>query len=439
MTLGQYPALTLGESGTAFATGLTAASEGGDVNQIVSFVLNSGSANWSYQAPPGATASIIAATDAGGLVAKIRGATDSVIRFDGAGNGTFDGAPTNPLTNVDFLYKDTFIGNYNTQTILSSSGQLVNVSPNVWPRPAGNRQLQHAASKPEVVTFLPSHLDFPPPNTHYDISDFYSEMLATVPSVSEKNTSPRPVTTKAIQKFLDSNDARVQKFTAEVVRPLDVLAFLGHGVVKNDGSPNEFSYGLWFYYPTSNPPFADPTAPYDVPYTYLDSNGSEVTQYLPFEPNWNDHKIISLEEDVTKVVGLGPLWQYQNDQWAIRNPSIFLAGKLAPQAKIMFFASCSLNPSFGAPGEIPPFVQMWDVHDISIDGTVENRVRAMIVPDTPIGSNVLLAAASKAWIQILKNLVQGATVGDAVAQANTVPGAQQFKVLGNHGIKLKSE
>ena len=82
---------------------------------------------------------------------------------------------------------------------------------------------------------------------------------------------------------------------------------------------------------------------------------------------------------------------------------------------------------------------MWDVHDISIDGTVENRVRAMIVPDTPIGSQVLLAAASKAWIQILNNLVQGATVGDAVAQANSVPGAQQFKVLGNHGIKLKSE
>jgi len=171
-----------------------------------------------------------------------------------------------------------------------------------------------------------------------------------------------------------------------------------------------------------------------------------VKDRLYCEPyGWNDHKLVSIEEDLTKVVGVSsnPNWNYRNSQWTVDpilgHPSLLLASRLAPEAKIMFFASCSLNPSFGFPGEIPPFVQMWDVHDLSIDGTVESRVRAMIVPDTQIGSSVNLAQAAKAWVQILNNLVHGATVGDAVAAANNVPNAAHFRVLGNHGVKLWSE
>src|SRR5882672_2213876 len=53
--LGKYPTMVLGENGTAFASGLTAASDGSsnDVDQIVSFDLNSGTPNWSYQTTVG--------------------------------------------------------------------------------------------------------------------------------------------------------------------------------------------------------------------------------------------------------------------------------------------------------------------------------------------------------------------------------------------------
>ena len=129
-----------------------------------------------------------------------------------------------------------------------------------------------------------------------------------------------------------------------------------------------------------------------------------------------------------------------------------LADKLAPQAKIMYFGACSLNPSFAAPGEVPPFVQMWDVHDLTIDGAVESRVRAMIVPVFPPNrqkpDEVLLYLAGKEWEFILQKLVSGSNVADAVSYANSQiqldPGyATQnqglyWKVLGNHGVKLSS-
>jgi hypothetical protein len=444
--------LVLGDNHTAFFT---------DTVDIVAFNVNTGIPLWTWATttPP---VSFIGASDGQGLVTVVgsestpsgRADSQTVIRFDASGNRTSDSwtstaaanAGASGLTNIDHFASDAFSvtgvdsnGNLLRSTMISS-GQPVTVAATAWPRLSGNRQHNRSPNLPEVVTFLPSHLGFPP-SPPYDVPNFYTDMLGTVPSISEKNTGPTPANARAIQRFFGGNDAQVQKFRGELSRPLDALSFVGHGVVKNEGESSEFSYGLWFYYPASNPPFADPTAPFDKIYNYSDANGNQVTQTLPYEPNWNDHKLLSLEEDATKLVGLSSSWRYRNSQWAIEYPSFFLAGKLAPQAKIMFFGACSLNPSFGFPGEISPFVQMWDVHDLSIDGTVEMRVRAMIVPNVQIGSTVPLAEAAAAWVKILNHLVHGSTVGEAVSAANneTPPSTVKFKVLGNHGVKLTSE
>jgi hypothetical protein len=169
-----------------------------------------------------------------------------------------------------------------------------------------------------------------------------------------------------------------------------------------------------------------------------------------------------MEKDVTTVTGLSSNanWNYSNNAWALAHPSVLLVNKAGPQAKIMFFGACSLSPGFGFPGEVPPFVQMWDVHDLSIDGEAETRVRAMIVPVYPPNhwlrknfntDDVELGLASKEWIYILSQLVAGANVTDAVNYANNqilsdpvyLQNPQYngvyWTVLGNHGVNLRSE
>lgn len=75
-----------------------------------------------------------------------------------------------------------------------------------------------------------------------------------------------PGTVKAFQRFHDGNSARVQVFQSELNRPLDALAYIGHSLDSNEGTPYQFSFGITFYYPNSNLPFADPNAPCDVLY-----------------------------------------------------------------------------------------------------------------------------------------------------------------------------
>lgn len=69
LTFGQYPTLVLGENGTAFADGRTAANDGtnNDVDQVTSFDLNSGAPNWTHQAGTQSTLSIMAVLSDGSL------------------------------------------------------------------------------------------------------------------------------------------------------------------------------------------------------------------------------------------------------------------------------------------------------------------------------------------------------------------------------------
>ena len=97
----------------------------------------------------------------------------------------------------------------------------------------------------------------------------------------------------------------------------------------------------------------------------------------------------------------------------------------------MFFASCALSPAFAKPGEVPPFIQMWGIHDPSIDGKQETEQRAMIVPTISV---VTLGTAASEWTSILNNLLKGQTVQAAVNNAG--PG---WRVLGNQSVIIHTK
>src|SRR5271163_3666925 len=93
VNIAQQPDLVLGENGVAFASGMTTATVNGtptQVSQIASFNLSSGAPNWTYQAPTGATLTIIAATQGNGLIVKIVNGSqpDTVVSLDSTGTPT---------------------------------------------------------------------------------------------------------------------------------------------------------------------------------------------------------------------------------------------------------------------------------------------------------------------------------------------------------------
>jgi hypothetical protein len=163
-----------------------------------------------------------------------------------------------------------------------------------------------------------------------------------------------------------------------------------------------------------------------------------VVAYLPCEENWGDHKIVTIEEDSTVALAhLSNAWRkYINSPWTLPNyhPELKISQKMYPQAKIMFFAACALNPSFAQPGEIPPFIQMWDIHDPTIDSITETRQRVIIVPDYAVTN---LADVANQWVHILQHLVKGETVSSAVGHANDETN-KKWKALGNPNVTLKT-
>jgi len=82
----KQPDLVLGDSGVAFASGMTTATVNGtptQVSQVASFNISSGAPNWTYQATPGDTLSIIEATDDGGVT--INDFNNGVIQLSSGG------------------------------------------------------------------------------------------------------------------------------------------------------------------------------------------------------------------------------------------------------------------------------------------------------------------------------------------------------------------
>jgi hypothetical protein len=475
--------MVLGDQGTYFTT---------DHQQVRAFDEASGNQLWSWTPSPWAVntytpwVEIIAATAGGGVAVReiqttanstngIPTGQEDVVRLDSNGNATYDSWGTSSgsaaygvLSNSTYWVNGEWVGVSSDPVIEAVSGETLEVAVTDWSSGAGgggggNRQGQNRPKLPEIITFLPSHLSEPnqPQN---DVPAFYTSMLggaqnnqifkAQVPSINNIQNDGGTLTGQtpvAEQTFFDGMDpvhgtATASTFLAWMQHPIDALAFIGHAIDTHYDNPDiDFSYGINFYLPKAasvNCP--DPTVKkpdpihdgWDMEY-YGEGivNGVlnvPIATYLPCEPKWNDHKLITIEENSTVALAhLGANWLYINSPWTlpVYHPQLLVSEKMFPQAKILFFASCALNPTFGKPGEVPPFIQMWDIHDPTIDRIQETRQRAIVVPTTPVA---LLATAAAKWQSILQNLTAGKNIQDAVGNdAN-------WKVLGNPNVTISS-
>jgi hypothetical protein len=142
VNIAQQPSLVLGENGVAFASGMTTANVNGtptQVSQIASFNTSSGSTNWTYQAQPNYTLSIISSALGNGLAAKTTDDTgnDNVVRFDSSGNASFDDWGSTASGIDFFIAGDSWIGSAGTNSFGVYSAPPVDLSTSSWFRPAG--------------------------------------------------------------------------------------------------------------------------------------------------------------------------------------------------------------------------------------------------------------------------------------------------------------
>lgn len=138
--VGTYPTMVLGENGIAFATDGTNSdpSDPNDGPQIVSFDLNSGAPNWSYQLGSQDQLTIIASTAGNGLTAKVTDSgADSVIRFDPAGTPLSDSWSGNQ---IDYYMGDLWVGNAPSSAAAAFTAEPIIEAAAPGTRPKGDPQ-----------------------------------------------------------------------------------------------------------------------------------------------------------------------------------------------------------------------------------------------------------------------------------------------------------
>jgi hypothetical protein len=119
------------------------------------------------------------------------------------------------------------------------------------------------------------------------------------------------------------------------------------------------------------------------------------------------------------------------------------------QAKIVFIGACAIQPDIFVSPIIPPFLQMWDIHNQTIDLNLNvipaTKGRAIIAP-TSEGTD--LTAAAKIWIRILGDMLgdpkshkAAMSVGEAVDEANKWLNASgltgSWSVIGDPTTRLR--
>jgi hypothetical protein len=316
----------------------------------------------------------------------------------------------------------------------------------------GNTQKQRAPHIPDVVSYLPSHIEASASQT-FRTDNFACSMDKLVSNTAGTyNTNcpaPSNKSARVTQHYRIREKAIVQTFREDIARPLDAIAFVGHSEVQNLGQPNEFSYGVMFYYPNFPGKNEGDESSWDV--EYPDPSGSGLYERLAPEcfPESTqcgqtvqpENKLLALIKDRATVKNLDmTIWDYSNDFAAIASQPgpphkrLLLADKLTQQAKVMFFGSCAVKPQLAHANEVPVFLQMWDIHDVTID-QAETRERAIIVP---VGNDVDLLNAGDVWTGILQAMVQQhKTVQQAVDLINATNPGQHFTVYGNHNVRLR--
>ena len=459
----------LGDQGTYFIT---------DGNQVVCVDEASGNEQWRWRSNSG-TAEIIAATAGGGVAVKnIVGNQEDVVRLDSTGTPTFDtwgtsggSAGYGVLSYSTYWANGVWFGVGGDPVPEGVVGEPLGDAGGPYPFAGGNGPGQHASETPTVVNFLPSLienqiLNIPnagAPNTpttadfpcYMDSSIRNSSLLqysnkCTVPS------GPAGQIARVNAQYVLRQAATVQGFRAAFNQKLNAIAFIGHGIGVHLDQPNEFSYGINFYYPLA--PGKNPGDESSWDTLYPPPNGILVKpQALPSEckppnntcdpklpPTEETNALLPMEKDSSTVQGLGQQWNYTNDYFTTAttpgppHAPLLLVNKMFPDANIFFIGACAVNPTLAKPGEVPVFLQMWDIHDSRFD-MPEKRRRAIIAP---LGNQTDLVSAAAVWRRVLFDMtVYGDTIQDAVTDANIAvkasnPNAQQYAIYGNSKLKF---
>ncbi|HTV60668.1 MAG TPA: kelch repeat-containing protein [Verrucomicrobiae bacterium] len=226
------PSLVLGENGIAFATDGTSSgdSTNGEGPKIVSFNINSGSVNWTYQVPTQTTVSLLASASGGGIAAKSTlNGVDTVLDFDSSGNASTDFGAGSSVGNFggDFWIGYSSSGN----SVSAYYGSPVELSSSPFYGPDGNGG--NAAIQNVSVT------NFSTQGTNQStITEVLQELQAALPSNGTCNAwlvgSGKGAGTSGLQEIQDL---------------LQSVAY-GHGTV-NVGS--NISYETWAFSGDVNP------------------------------------------------------------------------------------------------------------------------------------------------------------------------------------------
>jgi uncharacterized protein YjdB len=217
VAVGKSPTIVLGENGVAFATNGTDTVNG---PVVASFNVVSGTVNWSNQALPAYTISLIAAADGNGLAAKStdQSGNDTLVTFDVNGNPSNQTWASGPVSGLDFFVADdSWIGHMSgTDTYSEYSAPPVELSTSNWPGEGGTGS--NAASHDFSVT------NFSQMGTNQD----------TIASVMQKIISALPTNAKCNNWFQAGGQS--QGSGLQQMQAVLTANNFGHGTVNLDGS-----------------------------------------------------------------------------------------------------------------------------------------------------------------------------------------------------------
>ena len=369
----------MGENGVAFAKGSTTVPINGvqtTVDQIASFNIGSGAANWTYQATSGTTLSLIEATAGNGLAARSTGQTgaDTVLIFSAGGTpsgmnrarttllGANSAAPPDfsGLSQTDYYSNGLWVGS-SGGGIASEVALLIQTAMSSYPHSQGKGPKQRSAA-PIIANF-----ETVDPTTTQGSATLFVSRYGNTTNYPPIPMKPVPLNVLTSPSFSIYGDASFSNYVNQVFKPIDAVAFVGHSVTDPSGS---YAVGLCF-----GPDGIDRQTGWPIWPCYSPLLGQN------FEgPDPDDQAVI---DETFGVPSLG-----------------------GSQAKIIFFAACDLN------------VSMQNFFGIN-NSTVG---RALLFP--PNLTEIDLDMGEYEWEQIVAYLTSGQNLKQAVASANAATKAK---------------
>jgi hypothetical protein len=354
---------------------------------VASFNVSNGSVNWTYQAAPQYSLSIIEATSGNGLVAKTtdQSGNDTPLIFDSSGNQTqpgllrlFDSLRNKTRSNSSAVTSN--LDYYSNGSWLElASGTPTSISLGlVQSAMSSYFQIKGGSAKQSSAAAVVANFETVDPTTPGSAAGFQSRYQAT------NNTNKVSINELTNASFAIYGEANWSNFLDQIYEPVTAVAFIGHSLQAQSGGAVGLCFGQQGTY-QGYPLFScySPTAPseYMTPLT----NGA----------------------------------YYQ----------VYPALSLPTQAKIIFFAACELGTTME-----------------NFMGITNSTVgRALLFPSSST-ADIPLGMGEYEWLQIVANLTSSQNLQQAVANANTataqiiwknaqgqqVP-AQAWQVIGDSG------